>query len=685
MLSVTIFATWCSCLALALAATTGTATPFIPPAVPLAVRSPYLSAWLNQGKGAALNDVWPSFWSGTNLGWAGFAKVDEVTYCWLGMPGLMAGVNFTKATQKSLQITATQSIFVMTAGPVDLTITFLSPVEPADFVNQSLPFSYLAVSAASNDGKDHVVQIYSDISAEWISGDDSLEVRWSTTTGDVITHTVQLAVQHAYTEVSDRIQDGSAYYSTLNPSGTASWQTGRDNVLRSQFVNDGVLANSQDLNFRAVSDDWPAFALAHDLGAVNAASAPVVFSIGHHRDPAVQYIVANNQLQARRLAFWSRYSSSNEAILAFLNDYNDALVRANAFDAQVAQDASKVSDDYASVVPLSVRQTFGALETTLPADLNTSDVLMFHKGSNVNSADAIFPAWPLFCYINPTLGKQLLLPLLEYQATGQYPNDWALHDVGSNYPNATGHNEGADTSMPVEESGNMLIMVLSYTQRTNDTSLVDNYYNLLDKWAQYLVGNALQPGNQFDTEDWEGSLTNQTNLAIKGIIGIKAMSEIAAMKGDTAKASSYSSTVSQYVQQWEKLATSTDGTHLTLTYGNDTSWALAYNFYADKLLGTNVFPQSVYNMQTEWYNSHANAYGVPLDSRHTLTSTTWQMFAAGTVTDDAVRDLLVSSVRKYAAAGNTSQPLGDWYDTIASTLAKNNRAEGAVGGHLALV
>lgn len=61
------------------------------------------------------------------------------------------------------------------------------------------------------------------------------------------------------------------------------------------------------------------------------------------------------------------------------------------------------------------------------------------------------------------------------------------------------------------------------------------------------------------------------------------------------------------------------------------------------------------------------------------------MFAAATVTDDAVRDLLVSSVRKYAAAGNTSQPLGDWYDTIASTLAKNNRAEGAVGGHLALV
>lgn len=69
---------------------------------------------------------------------------------------------------------------------------------------------------------------------------------------------------------------------------------------------------------------------------------------------------------------------------------------------------------------------------------------------------------------------------------------------------------------------------------------------------------------------------------------------------------------------------------------------------------------------------------------HSL-STVWQMFAAATVTDDAVRDLLVSSVLKYAASGNTSQPLGDWYDTIASTLSMNNRAEGAVGGHLALV
>lgn len=42
-----------------------TATPFNPPAFPLAVRTPYLSAWLAQGSGTALNAAWPTFWTGS--------------------------------------------------------------------------------------------------------------------------------------------------------------------------------------------------------------------------------------------------------------------------------------------------------------------------------------------------------------------------------------------------------------------------------------------------------------------------------------------------------------------------------------------------------------------------------------------------------------------------------------------
>lgn len=30
------------------------------------------------------------------------------------------------------------------------------------------------------------------------------------------------------------------------------------------------------------------------------------------------------------------------------------------------------------------------------------------------------------------------------------------------------------------------------------------------------------------------------------------------------------------------------------------SWGLSYNLYADKLLGTNVFPQSIYDLRKFW-------------------------------------------------------------------------------------
>jgi hypothetical protein len=63
-------------------------------------------------------------------------------------------------------------------------LTFDVP-QPTDLVKQSTPFSYMAVSAASNDGNSHHVQVYSDISGEWVTGDDDWLIKWSTTTGNV--------------------------------------------------------------------------------------------------------------------------------------------------------------------------------------------------------------------------------------------------------------------------------------------------------------------------------------------------------------------------------------------------------------------------------------------------------------------------------------------------------------------
>ena len=64
-------------------------------------------------------------------------------------------------------------------------------------------------------------------------------------------------------------------------------------------------------------------------------------------------------------------------------------------------------------------------------------------------------------------------------------------------------------------------------------------YNLLDQWAQYLVSNTLEPANQLASDAFAGSLANQTNLALKGIIGIKAMAEIAKLVGNSSAGSTY--------------------------------------------------------------------------------------------------------------------------------------------------
>lgn len=64
----------------------------------------------------------------------------------------------------------------------------------------------MALSVASTDGSSHSVQLYTDISAEWVTGDNTLTANWTTTDNDTIIHQVQLADQSEFAEISDHIQ-----------------------------------------------------------------------------------------------------------------------------------------------------------------------------------------------------------------------------------------------------------------------------------------------------------------------------------------------------------------------------------------------------------------------------------------------------------------------------------------------
>ena len=170
----------------------------------------------------------------------------------------------------------------------------------------------------------------------------------------------------------------------------------------------------------------------------------------------------------------------------------------------------------------------------------------------------------------------------------------------------------------------MITMMLAYYQRSGDKDFLVAHYETLSQWNNYLIEEALIPANQISTDDFAGSLANQTNLALKGIIGLEAMSQIANITGNSEDAQNFTNIAHDYVRQWMGLAIAQDSEnftlpHTTLSYGSNDSFGLLYNLYMDRELGLDLVPQSVYDMQSDFYPTVFNEYGVPLDTRHTLT------------------------------------------------------------------
>lgn len=65
--------------------------------------------------------------------------------------------------------------------------------------------------------------------------------------------------------------------------------------------------------------------------------------------------------------------------------------------------------------------------------------------------------------------------------------------------------------------------------------------------------------------------------------------------------------------------------HTMLSYGDNDSNGLLYNLYADCLLRTELVPRSVYEMQSAFYPTVTNRFGVPLDTRHESTKGDWEI------------------------------------------------------------
>ncbi|CCC13068.1 hypothetical protein SMACR_06286 [Sordaria macrospora] len=657
--------------------------PARPPAVPLAVRTPYLSSWLQCEPECLLPDNWPRHWTTQILGWQGLVAVDGKVFNWMGKAFQNPVVN-----QLSLEYTSTKSIFIFDVdGKVNLSVTFLSPVFADDLSRQSQQFSYISAKAKSSDGGTHDVRLYMDVSGEWASGDVSQKITWAhNTTNKLNYHTFQRTEQVEYGENGEIAAWGRWYFTTGSDSGL-SWQIGSDQVVRSRFASNQTLANTVDDTFRAVQDNWPVFGFSHNLGDVGSSETERLFTLGLIQDNVIHFAGMNKTLDAVP-GLWQSYFNRDDrqAIEEFYGDYQYAATHSNELDDRIQQDSVKAGgQDYATITTLTVRQSFGALQFGGTPSKPYIFLKEISSNSDIQTVDVIFPAYPILLYLNATLAKYLLDPLFENQESGAYPNKWAEHDLGT-FPVAKGYPSGNDEPMPLEECGNMVIMTLAYAERTGDTGYLQNHYSILSQWAEFLVEDSLIPSNQLSTDDFAGTLANQTNLAIKGIIGLKAMGRIANL---TSNSDNWGAIADEYLENWKVLAINndTDLPHTTLSYGDKNSHGLLYNIYADKLLDLNFVDQSIFDMQSKFYQSIALKYAVPLDTRHTWTKSDWMMFAAAVAGPDT-KELLINKLANWIGNTTTNRAMTDLYDAETGGYPQNGPtfvARPVMGGTFALL
>jgi hypothetical protein len=358
-------------------------------------------------------------------------RVQNQTFSLFGVPAPASGVK--AASVLSGEYSATRSVFKLQAGPVQFTLDFFSPVSPKNLLRQSLPFSYLSVSALVLDSSNPSIQVYSDIGGLWLGeGSNAAKVyNLTETPAGKAMYSWSLASPMTYAESSDMALWGQAIYATNNASLTT--QTGDPATVRARFQGYGSLNGAHP--------GWTASAVtafAHDLGSVKQ-TANVSFAIGYIREAAVNY------LGSPRTGYYvAQFPTTASALDHFLQDYAAADAESRTLDSALASKAAAIAGkNYSDIAILSLLQTFGAMDITIDQEtLDTNSTTIFVKeissDGNINTIDIIFPLFPALYVLNTEYIPLLLEPVMQYLAAGRWPQPFMIHDIGAHYPNATG-------------------------------------------------------------------------------------------------------------------------------------------------------------------------------------------------------------------------------------------------------
>ena len=558
-----------------------------------------------------------------------------------------------QAIQKKVEITATQTKYEFTCGPVFIAVDFLSPLLMNDLDLFSRPVSYVTFNVLSNDGKPHDVKLFFNVANDLVRNNKKSEVKTEIGKYQNIAYlkcgtTEQPILKRKGDDV--RIDWGYLYVAVTNESGVKQNISSKISGMNLQ----GMI--STEINF----------------GKVKSVPIEKTVLLAYDDLNSIQYF--NQNLQA----WWKKnFSTTEEMIKKSLDDFGPIAERCGKFDQQLYRDAVNAGGDtYAKLCVLAYRQSLAAHKLVR----GPNNEILFPQKENFSNGsiwtvDVTYPSAPLTLIYNPELLKGMVEPLMYYSESGKWTKPFPAHDLGT-YPIANGQTYPED--MPVEEAGNMIILTAAICKAQGKYDFANKHWPTLSQWVEFLVKDGFDPANQLCTDDFAGHLARNANLSMKAIMGIAAYAQMAKSLGKKGEAGKYHNIAEDYAARWVQMAD--DGDHYSLTFDKKDTWSQKYNLVWDKLLGLNLFPQSVYDKEIKYYLTKQNKFGLPLDSRKTYTKSDWIMWTATLANNQNDFEALIKPIYKFATETPTRVPLCDWHETTDGKQV-GFQARSVVGGY----
>ena len=645
-----------------------------PPAVPLVAHDPYFSIW---SMADHLTDQPTKHWTGTNQSLSGLVRVDGHTFRIMGTEPRNSAV----LEQTAVAVLPTRTEYTFQGAGIQVALEFLTPALPQDLDVLSRPATYLTWRISSLDGKNHQVSVYFDASSEIAVNSREEPVTWARyRTGDLDVLRAGSQAQPVLQKSGDNLRIDWGYFYVVAPpgAGLANAATFRPDAMK-EFAASGHVPDKDSMEtFEPYAQPSAVLSYSFELGEVGASPVSRHLVIAYDDEFSIAYF------ERRLRPYWRRNGATAEDMLrAALRDYDTLEERCKEFDRGLQADLRQAGgDEYAQLCALAYRQTLAAHKLT--ADIDGTPLYFskenFSNGS-IDTVDVTYPSSPFFLLFNPRLLEAQLKPVLDYAGLPRWPFPFAPHDLGR-YPLANGQQYGGgekteENQMPVEESGNMLLMVAAMEQIDGNASFAQRYWPVLTKWAEYLKSKGLDPENQLCTDDFAGHLAHNANLSIKAILALAAYGKLAGMLGHADVQHEYERLARGYAAKW--VAMDAEGGHYRLAFDQPGTWSQKYNLVWDKLLKLNLFPAQVVQGELAFYAAHENTYGLPLDNRADYTKIDWLTWTA-TLADSQIEfRRIFDPAYRFANESPSRVPLTDWYDTKTGKQV-GFQARSVVGG-----